>query len=633
MSEAWKIRAVQLDLARQMETMDFIRGFIDFIAANGYNTLVLYLEGRVRTPSFPYPAARESYSLEEMAAVVAHAKGRAIDVIPVVSTLGHAEMFLKFPAMQHLAELRGGRHGRFSKHRNVFCPSLPETYEFLERYLTEFAAVFPSEYFHAGCDEAWDIGCCELCRERAAGAEQEWGVFARHLNTVHGIVSGKLKKRMLIWDDLFEPYPAALRAIPRDIVMCDWHYDYNIDVPRGHFLNRCHEDTHPLYDQLGIDYLAAPSDSYLNNIKSLSAYAARHHPLGGLLTTWEKQGQFMPQTYPLIAFAGRLWNGKLDNPDGTWAEAVAAVFGVSDPAFANAVAAFYTRQNQLCDNTAGFMGWIDEPCQNTYSALAAVLRDVFAAGKFAVGTPDGAEVLEQITFQLERLRLQDEIGPRVLVHFDPRAGVEAKAAAKAGIQAATAELDRLASRRAAQWTRLRGDLAPDRASATLRDFRDDLLKAIEQPVNPWLLNVGFFLPDQHSAACCALLVKYPGEVDWTEVDRGVFKPGNSMNAFYTKKFALADPRHAEAVRVEVWGYGGLGVTSLELVSATERLAPAAIQAVFGQVSNHDHVLDADLKWCFAGSPNTRETFLNPNLAAVKHGFELRLKKMPGPSES
>ena len=44
-------RAVHLDLARQMETVDFVRDYIDLIADNGYNTLNLYLEGRLATPT------------------------------------------------------------------------------------------------------------------------------------------------------------------------------------------------------------------------------------------------------------------------------------------------------------------------------------------------------------------------------------------------------------------------------------------------------------------------------------------------------------------------------------------------------------------------------------------------------
>ncbi|HUS48154.1 MAG TPA: hypothetical protein VM098_08540, partial [Phycisphaerae bacterium] len=90
----WAVRAVQLDLARHMETVDYICGYADFAAAQGFNALVLYLEARVRTKCFPFRPRQETYSLEEMAEVVAHARRAGMEVVPVVSTLGHCEQFL-----------------------------------------------------------------------------------------------------------------------------------------------------------------------------------------------------------------------------------------------------------------------------------------------------------------------------------------------------------------------------------------------------------------------------------------------------------------------------------------------------------------------------------------------------------
>lgn len=43
------LRIVQLDLARKMETPEFIKGYIDRVAAAGHDTLQLYLEARVAT--------------------------------------------------------------------------------------------------------------------------------------------------------------------------------------------------------------------------------------------------------------------------------------------------------------------------------------------------------------------------------------------------------------------------------------------------------------------------------------------------------------------------------------------------------------------------------------------------------
>jgi N-acetyl-beta-hexosaminidase len=255
--DRWKIRAAQLDLARQKENLEFITAFIDFIARYNYNTLLLYLEGKVRTKTFPYPSPEWSYTPEEMKEVVAYAKKKKIDIIPAVSNLGHTEHFLKHPQLKHLAELREGRQGRFGgSSLSAVCPSLDETYGFFESYFADMAEIFPSQYFHVGCDESWDMGICSLCRARAK-KDGEHSLFTGHLLRTHKVVTGKLKKRMLMWDDLFEAYPESLKAVPRDIIMCSWFYDPVFDVPRSHFYNRKAEDVFRTYDKMGISYLIA----------------------------------------------------------------------------------------------------------------------------------------------------------------------------------------------------------------------------------------------------------------------------------------------------------------------------------------------------------------------------------------
>ena len=419
MDRNWKIRAVQLDLARQMETLDYIRAFTDLIAANGYNTLTLYLEGRVRTPSFPWLPEKESYSLEDMAAIVTHAKSKGVEVMPVVGTLGHADQFLRSPELRRLAELRGGQKGRFYTALMVLCPSLEETYEFLGKYLSEVAAVFPSEWFHAGCDEAWEIGYCELCRPRAEGPEGQAGIFAQHLNRIHQIVSGKLGKRMVIWDDLFEMYPEALEVIPKDIVMCAWHYEFDANPPRGRFSNRRREDILARYDQLGFDYLVAPADYHLDNILSLTAYATTHAPLGGLLTTWEKAETLMPQTYPLIAFAGRLWDGMLNAPDLAWEQSLRNLFGSISPRLSNALKAAFAGRNHCPCAVKGLLVQPDDHAEASNTAQAAVLADCLDVLRPGVTTSEGLATIEQLQFQLERSRIHGLCSGGVRTLVDP----------------------------------------------------------------------------------------------------------------------------------------------------------------------------------------------------------------------
>ncbi|MHC4874451.1 MAG: family 20 glycosylhydrolase [Planctomycetota bacterium] len=178
MKSPYSFRGVQLDLARQIETVDFIKQFTDMAADNGYNILFLYLEGRVRTESFPYPADNECYTPEQMREVIEYAASKDIEVVPGISLHGHAESFLEYPELEECAELRDGVNGRFWSNRKLdFCPSQEATYEFFEKYLSEICDIFPAKYFHMGLDEVWDIGYCEKCSREAADFSGEQKLY------------------------------------------------------------------------------------------------------------------------------------------------------------------------------------------------------------------------------------------------------------------------------------------------------------------------------------------------------------------------------------------------------------------------------------------------------------------------
>ena len=46
---SYEMRAVQIDLARQIETVETVKSFFDAAASAGMNTVVLYLEDRIKT--------------------------------------------------------------------------------------------------------------------------------------------------------------------------------------------------------------------------------------------------------------------------------------------------------------------------------------------------------------------------------------------------------------------------------------------------------------------------------------------------------------------------------------------------------------------------------------------------------
>jgi len=189
-AEPWKIRAVQLDLGRQMETVEFLKDYAEKISGAGMNTLVLYLEGRVKTPSAPFLDDKVCYTPAQMKEVVDHAAKFGVECVPVVSILGHAELFMRDKEMRVLAE------DRRSGFPTTFCLTNPETRAFLEKYIAEVAAIFPSKNFHFGFDEAWRVGTCERCK--VIRKEKGFGpLFTEHVKFAHELAV-KNGKRMWI---------------------------------------------------------------------------------------------------------------------------------------------------------------------------------------------------------------------------------------------------------------------------------------------------------------------------------------------------------------------------------------------------------------------------------------------------
>ena len=70
-----KMIALQLDLARQKESVNFVKSYVDFAKKSGYNTIFLYLETCVRTADTPFFDPDETYSFDEMKEIVGYIEG------------------------------------------------------------------------------------------------------------------------------------------------------------------------------------------------------------------------------------------------------------------------------------------------------------------------------------------------------------------------------------------------------------------------------------------------------------------------------------------------------------------------------------------------------------------------------
>ena len=620
----FQLRGVQLDLARQMETLDFILEFIDLIEKAGYNTLVLYLEGRIKTSSFPYPEKGEYYTIEEMGHVVEYAAGKNIEVIPVVSVLGHAEQFLKHKELAGLAEIRGDAQSPLEEKINhVLCPSLPETLDFLKLYLKDIAAVFPSKYLHLGCDEAWDIGCCTICRQRIHNGETYGDILAKYLAEINDFVRSELKKEMIIWDDLFECYPDVLEALPRNVILCSWNYDRWVDLPKAHFKSRQEEDLLAKYEKMGFRYIFAPSTYCVSNIESFTNYAARYSPLGGILTVWEKSLNFMFEIMPLIYYSGKLWSGSKICFD----KAMEEFFDCGDRLLLNTLRSYYeiklthpTRldeQSYLAGPLTEFEGVVKSSCNLNAEALK-IYEDRFNGGIYGSIIED---MLVSLKWKAIMFKLRNVL--EELYSFGNRAPDISRR--KEIIAEGTDMLDDFLKVKLEQWKRFRKDISYRRMKDRFSKFRNKIFQLSELSLEAQgILSVKFFLPDMYGAQKCKFIIEFE-DGSREEVAEGIYKSYEHNDVFYTFRFPYYSNKRPTAIYIESWLYGGQGIAYLELNTQNRSFKPASIGEVKGNVQSAHHILFNDLRWCYMGESDMKTLFEMPQLAQRKHGMKIFLK--------
>ena len=317
-----KIVAIQLDLGRQKEKIEFIKSFVDNAQKWGYNTIILYLECSIRTKVTPFFDEDDTYSMAEIKEIAGYIEDKGLLAIPAFENFYHIEKLLQYKEAASLSEFkdertegRGWSPERF-KRGSVGCTSNPDFNKFFDAYITEVCSAFSGGYVHMGLDEVFEFAECLRCKARLkAGATKKDIFFSQVMHDYE--LAKSMGKTMLMWDDFFEYYD-IVADLPRDIILCHWNYGFIGSETKGHWTNRVRKDWLSIYDRLGFEYIFCAYGSNASstyNVDTLTEYALKHKPIGAILTIWERAASFYNGIYPLIALCGKLWNGRIKSFD------------------------------------------------------------------------------------------------------------------------------------------------------------------------------------------------------------------------------------------------------------------------------------------------------------------------------
>ncbi|MDD3035969.1 MAG: family 20 glycosylhydrolase [Candidatus Saccharimonadaceae bacterium] len=621
---SFSLKLAQIDLARQFEPLGFIENFITMMADCGYNGVLLYLEDRVRTASYQLAGEGEYYTADDIRHLVEFAKSKNMELIPCVGTLGHAERFLKHHALEKFGELNSEGKGRFGGTRkSAFCITHPEFYDFIGKYLTEVAELFPSQWFHIGLDEFWDYNLCDRCKQQMPNLAAEQQYFLEHVKKIRALLD-KCGKRVMMWSDMFEYYPEIFAEIPRDIVMVDWQYQQDMRRYIGHLLDLGVEDRAAVNHELGFETIIAPAERYLSSSITSVEYAKdRAGVIGFLLTSWEKTDTFLYRTLPIFVATGYFMQ-TLDR-DAAFSAMGKMIFGSDDPVLLAATRLalsieFWRHFNSVADAKLLTISFFGLAYNEIESDLAACR--LLKASRNKVTTSIGLRCLDDMCNALEEKLISHRLKKSAHDIFENGWTAERGAEFAAGITDFERYLDRMAQ----FWNEWRPGVAPN----VFTDAKPKQLKRLHRLAdnlssNNWV-KLSFCLPDIFGIENCSADLLIDGQ--WVAAGSGVFKGENENNALFSRYLPLPPDisGRIEEIRLTAWGMGGIGITFAEAKIAGVRYVPAALKTVTGKVCEPAAILDEDSKFSWFGGQSTRYDYFNEHASAQRHSVRLLLEK-------
>lgn len=225
----------------------FIKFITEELAPRKVNTLILRVDFNYKFESHPELRDADALSRAEVKKILEACKKNKIRVIPQINLLGHQswantthnllKVYPKFDETPHIQMPEKYEwpnvDGLYCK---SYCPLHPEVHKVVFALVDEICDAFEADAFHAGMDEVFYIGD-DKC-PRCSGMDKA-ELFAGEVRTVRDHLKSKNRELWIwgdrlidgkttglgMWEASMNNTHRAIDLIPKDVLICDWHYD------------------------------------------------------------------------------------------------------------------------------------------------------------------------------------------------------------------------------------------------------------------------------------------------------------------------------------------------------------------------------------------------------------------------
>jgi hypothetical protein len=278
------------------------------LAERGVNVLIFEVDYGFSFRSHPELRASEKAITVKGARQLTKACRRlGIRLIPQFQSLGHQSwagetyaLLTRYPELDLTP-------GAFPGNQGIYCrewdPMNPRVNQIVFALLDEIIDAFDADALHVGMDEVFLIGDIASPSTRR---QDPAVVYAKAVNDLHSHIVGKRHRTMLMWADRFiddakvghgawessrNGMAAAIDLVPKDIVMCDWHYEV-----------RPSYDSVPMFLEKGFSVLPTSWRNVTASRALITQTLALQNPrmLGHLFSMWSGQLEGLADWPPLV---------------------------------------------------------------------------------------------------------------------------------------------------------------------------------------------------------------------------------------------------------------------------------------------------------------------------------------------
>jgi hypothetical protein len=225
----------------------FVQFINEELAPRGVNTLLLLVDYNYQFESYPQLRDTDALSKPDVKKIVAACNKSKIRIIPQINMLGHqswenhtGKLLQEFPQFDETPQIKMPEKYVWPNddflYCKSYCPLHPDLHKVTFAVIDELCDAYETDAFHAGMDEIFYLGDdkCPRCSgvDKAELYAGEVTSLRNHLALKNRelwiwgdrLINGK-STGIGFWEASYNYTWRAIDMVPKDVVICDWHYE------------------------------------------------------------------------------------------------------------------------------------------------------------------------------------------------------------------------------------------------------------------------------------------------------------------------------------------------------------------------------------------------------------------------